>query len=1095
MRARSLLLLGLAALAVPFVLLACDSGGSACGDCEDGVPCTQDSCDAASGQCGHVPDSTRCGVGLRCDLTLGCVSTATCQTSADCDDRSDCTVDACEAGVGCTHTPLAACDDGNACTAGDSCASGTCVGEQIQCDDQNACTDDSCDTLAGCAHDPNQNSCDDGDACSLNDACQAGACAGTPRDCDDGNPCTDDGCAGGACTHAPNNATCDDANPCTTGEGCSGGQCSGGTNSCQCGSDAECDPYEDGNACNGTLACQQSHCEIVPHPGCDTSADPPCRRNTCVPATGACQLQPRSDGAGCDDGDACTRDDQCQAGACGGAPITCTDANPCTDASCDPDTGCVFSPNQAACQDGNACTQDDRCQQGECRGEAVVCQDADPCTDALCQPATGCTFPFNTAACDDQDACTQGDACAQGACRPGAERCCTDGQDNDGDGHADCQDEDCGADPACVVYQVGWCRLQWPLDLDELEGARVDVYGRLYILGVTTRTPGADADPRVQAALGYGPRDSDPAQAGWTWLSAAPNPAWLDDAEPGNDEYWATFTVPPAAGSPYDFAYRFSADAGASWTVCDRAAGAGHDGSEDGYQSASAGKLLSRVDAGPQVGWCRLQWPTGVNQAEGSQVTAYGRVYIQGITDLTPGTDLSAQVGAELGYGPDGSDPAQGGWVWLPAGPNPAWYDAAGGEPDNDEYQAELVVPRSAGSPYDFAFRFSANGGQTWTLCDTNAGAGMDGSQDGYAPAQAGALVSTASAADDSNWGFEESWAAGQPPPDMVVAGGLQAAPVASPVSRGAQAAGLGVTSPDGNALRVARPFPGPPAGQTLTFHAWVREADPAAAARPAVWLDGAPAPGALASEDGAAFVELVAAAEISGAPLPASVGGGLLIEPEAGWDGDASLLVDDFDLTLRQPFQAGDGALDAFADTLPAAPPALAASPEPLYAAINDQGTLYLAGARGIPGSTDKMIFAWLGGPDPSARAPFPWAKAGELAGPVAGGRLLALVEEPGAGVCGFWEWDGAGWQALTGATCAGGALLEGALELAGPGQAAALPASLALASAQFNTWDTGAMWSASQTPACLDCMDDDLSADETLSVHRAALLMGRLK
>jgi hypothetical protein len=37
--------------------------------------------------------------------------------------------------------------------------------------------------------------------------------------------------------------------------------------------------------------------------------------------------------------------------------------------------------------------------------------------------------------------------------------------------------------------------------------------------------------------------------------------------------------------------------------------------------------------------------------------------------------------------------------------------------------------------------------------------------------------------------------------------------------------------------------------------------------------------------------------------------------------------------------------------------------------------------------------------------------------------------------------------------------------------------------------------MWSASQTPACLDCDDDALSADETLRVHRAALLVGRLK
>jgi len=1093
MRARSCLVLVPAVLAVPFVLFSCDSGGSACGDCEDGVPCTLDSCDAATGLCTHLPDSTLCGAGFRCDVQLGCVPTSTCQTSADCDDGDACTLDACEAGVGCTHTRRTTCDDGDACTAGDTCASGTCVGERIACDDGNACTDDSCDRIAGCVNAPNQNTCDDGDACTLGDACQDGDCRGAPRDCDDANPCTDDGCQAGACTHQPNTAACDDANPCTTGEACSGGACTGGANTCQCTLEADCAPYEDGDACNGTLTCLQSRCEIVPHPGCPTAGDPPCQRSTCVPATGACALQPLDDGAPCDDQDACTRQDACQGGACQGAPITCSDANPCTDEGCDPATGCVFPPNQAPCDDGNACTEGDRCQETECRGQAVVCADDDPCTDDVCQPASGCAFPANTAPCDDGDPCTEGDRCALGACGPGAERCCTGGQDDDGDGATDCEDADCGADPACVVYRVDWCRLQWPLDLDELEGARVDVYGRLYILGVTTRSAGTDADPRVVAELGHGPRDSDPTQAGWTWLPAEPNPGWVDAAEPGNDEYWATLTVPPAAGSPYDFAFRFSADAGATWTVCDRAAGDGHDGSEDGYQPANAGKLTSRADAGPQVGWCRLQWPTALDQAEGSLAMVYGRVYVQGITDLGPGTDPSALVAAEVGWGPDGGQPDQGGWVWLPAEPNPGWDDAA--EPGNDEYQATLVVPPAAGSPRDLAFRFSANAGQTWTLCDTNAGAGMDGSEDGYSPAQAGALVSTASAADDSNWGFEETWAAGEAPPDLVVGGALQAAPVGSPVSRGSQAAGLLLADPAGGTLRIARPFPCPPAGQAVTFHAWVHDADPAATARPVVWLAGLATPGGLASADEGAFVELTARADIQGAPLPDFVGGGLLLEPAAGWDGDAALTCDDFDLTLRQPFLAGDGALDAFPDSLPAAPPQLAAAPEPLHAALNDQGVLYLAGARGIPGSTDKMIFAWLGGPHPVDRVPLPWSKAGELAGPAPGGRLLALVEEPGAGFCGFWEWDGASWTERAGGSCAGGAVLEGALDVAGPGGAPALPAVLAVASAQVSTWDGGALWSASQTPACVACDDDALGADETLGVHRASVLVGRIR
>ncbi|MDZ7896237.1 MAG: hypothetical protein U5M50_15490, partial [Sphingobium sp.] len=60
------------------------------------------------------------------------------------------------------------------------------------------------------------------------------------------------------------------------------------------------------------------------------------------------------------------------------------------------------------------------------------------------------------------------------------------------------------------------------------------------------------------------------------------NPAWIDTDEPGNDSYQGTLDV-PAPGS-YDLAYRFSRDGGSTWLYCDRDAGEGSDGSENGYQ-------------------------------------------------------------------------------------------------------------------------------------------------------------------------------------------------------------------------------------------------------------------------------------------------------------------------------------------------------------------------------------------------------------------------------------------------------------------------------------------------------------------------------
>jgi hypothetical protein len=57
--------------------------------------------------------------------------------------------------------------------------------------------------------------------------------------------------------------------------------------------------------------------------------------------------------------------------------------------------------------------------------------------------------------------------------------------------------------------------------------------------------------------------------------------------EAANDEHVGSFTAPSAAGSPYDFAYRFSLDGGAHYVYCDT----GIAGSSDGYSPANAGQL------------------------------------------------------------------------------------------------------------------------------------------------------------------------------------------------------------------------------------------------------------------------------------------------------------------------------------------------------------------------------------------------------------------------------------------------------------------------------------------------------------------------
>lgn len=146
-------------------------------------------------------------------------------------------------------------------------------------------------------------------------------------------------------------------------------------------------------------------------------------------------------------------------------------------------------------------------------------------------------------------------------------------------------------EPACPeVYVIDFCRLQFPLDVQGTEGDVVEVYGRLYIAGLTDMTSGNDEAPEVTGWVGHGPDGSDPAlDATWTWTLGVPNPGY--DAsiggEPNNDEYVALMTLPAAAGSPYDFAYRFTGDGGGSYTYCD----GGAAGSTDGYQIGDAGSL------------------------------------------------------------------------------------------------------------------------------------------------------------------------------------------------------------------------------------------------------------------------------------------------------------------------------------------------------------------------------------------------------------------------------------------------------------------------------------------------------------------------
>ncbi len=162
------------------------------------------------------------------------------------------------------------------------------------------------------------------------------------------------------------------------------------------------------------------------------------------------------DEATCDDGLACTADScDTTAEACVFQPIheACDDGNPCTADSCDSSSGCVHEDVVGlSCDDGNACTVSDSCVQGRCQGTPIPrccatesdCDDSNPCTEDSCDLDSGtCEHDLASlegAPCDaDGDGCTVGDVCTGGTCRAGLQADC-------GESPFDCRRPECVAD-------------------------------------------------------------------------------------------------------------------------------------------------------------------------------------------------------------------------------------------------------------------------------------------------------------------------------------------------------------------------------------------------------------------------------------------------------------------------------------------------------------------------------------------------------------------------------------------------------------------------------------------------------------------------
>ena len=406
----------------------CDAGTCVTGtppSCDDGVVCTVDTCDVTSDACMNTPDDASCDDNNVCTGSETCDPVNGCQagTPLDCDDGELCTTDSCVPLTGCANDAVqcpageqcdsadgickpvpectvdADCDNGFFCDGAETCdAAGICQpGTPVDCDDGVGCTVDTCDeTIDACVNTPDDASCDDNNVCTGIETCDPvnGCQAGTPLNCDDGELCTTDSCV-------PLTGCANDAVQCPAGE-----QCDSADGICkpvpECTVDADCD---NGFFCDGAETCDAAGiCQPGTPVDCDDGVG--CTVDTCDETSDTCANTP--DDASCDDGDVCNGSETCDpVNDCqAGTPLNCDDGDFCTNDSCDPVAGCVFTPVE--CTAGEQCDPAD----GICKAEPECTVDAD-CDDAMfcngaetCDTATGICQAGTPVDCDDGVDCT-----------------------------------------------------------------------------------------------------------------------------------------------------------------------------------------------------------------------------------------------------------------------------------------------------------------------------------------------------------------------------------------------------------------------------------------------------------------------------------------------------------------------------------------------------------------------------------------------------------------------------------------------------------------------------------------------------------------
>jgi hypothetical protein len=440
----------------------------------------------------------------------------------------------------------------------------------------------------------------------------------------------------------------------------------------------------------------------------------------------------RADGTPCDDGDACTRSDSCEAGVCvGGNPVVCAASDQCHVAgSCDPATGHCSNPaasDGTSCSDGSRCTQIDRCLGGVCVGtNPVVCSASDQCHVAgSCDPATGqCSNPAATdgTSCNDGNACTQTDGCQGGVCTGTSPVVCNapPGECYGAAGTCDRTSGVCSypLDPVTTPCSGGQCDNAGncaapPTVVSTSPGDATSVLATtpISITFSTAMDPTTLATQGTATSGGCDGTIQVSADNFSTCVTFATNSVTLSP-----DNKTATITPQPGLLVNLTFEIRVTTQVKSAGGL----ALASQFTQASGFTAGSppgAVTVENETGSALEAQYCVVQFPASLTLPVGSNSgLVYGRIYEAGMTDI--GSPPSASIHAQLGFGPLTDNPEYAAsWSWIDAAYNRTYGN-------NAEYMASFTAPATAGS-YGYVYRMSVDGGTTWTYCDL-AGAGSN---------------------------------------------------------------------------------------------------------------------------------------------------------------------------------------------------------------------------------------------------------------------------------------------------------------------------------------------------------------------------------